>query len=95
MTQDPFYEPQASAPEPVNYPPTNYPPIQLTSTPNNYAPVADSGGGGGNNRTLIIIAIVIGVLIILCCCCLMAAWFLGDPIMEALNASMMSLMQVL
>ena len=39
----------------------------------------------GRNNTLIIIAVV--VLVLLCCCCgsLVAAWYLGDPILEALE----------
>ena len=40
---------------------------------------------GGRNNTLIIIAIV--VLVLLCCCCgsLVAAWYLGDPFLDAID----------
>ena len=45
----------------------------------------------GRNNTLIIIAVV--VLVLLCCCCgsLAAAWYLGDPILEALDLAFQTL----
>ena len=36
------------------------------------------------NKTTIIIIVVAAVLL-LCCCCVIAAWFLGDPILEIIN----------
>ena len=44
---------------------------------------------GGNNTTIIIIVVV---AVLLLCCCVVAfgvgGWFLGDPVMEALEISL-------
>ena len=36
------------------------------------------------NKTTIII-IVIAAVLLLCCCCVIAAWFLGDPIIDIID----------
>jgi lipopolysaccharide/colanic/teichoic acid biosynthesis glycosyltransferase len=44
---------------------------------------ADNGEGGRQRTTLIVVAVVL-VLLVCCCLFLVAAWFLGDPLVEAI-----------
>ena len=51
----------------------------------NEMPVSPEAPAPKKNNTPIIIAVV--VVVLLCCCCavLIGGWFLGDPIIKAIN----------
>ncbi len=51
--------------------------------------------GGKRNTTLIVITVVVLVLLLCCCGSLVAAWYLGDPLIEFLEGLAFQSLQVL
>lgn len=46
--------------------------------------IVNENGEGGQQRTTLMIVAVILVLLVCCCLFLVVAWFLGDPVVEAI-----------